>query len=273
MIGIIGGTGLYQLEALSNLKLKKTETPFGPPSSSIAMSSQLAFLPRHGLHHELLPGEINYRANIWALKSLGVTKLLSVSSVGSLSEKIRPGDFAIPDQYLDFTKDNRAATFFGRGLLGHVSMAEASCPGMTEHLRRAIAHNNHVQLHSPTTYACIEGPRYNTKAESFFLQNSGADLVGMTAIPEVFLAREAQMCHATLCVVTDYDCWKSHPKEQVSAQKVTEVFQKNIEQVFQILKTFLLSDFSASMCNCRSALENSLLSQDRSNSLFKVLSA
>src|SRR6185437_10884827 len=196
MIGIIGGTGLYQMDELRVTDVREAATPFGSPSSPIVLGvlqdRDVAFLARHGLHHNLLPSEINYRGNVWALKSLGVRTILGVSAVGSLREEIRPGDLALPSQYLDFTKGLRASTFFGRGLVAHVSTAHPTCRSTAAVVART-ARALELRLHEDKTYACIEGPRFGTRAESFFLRTAGADLVGMTNVPEAFLACEAQL--------------------------------------------------------------------------------
>ena len=196
MIGIIGGTGLYQMDELQVTEVREVTTPFGSPSSPIVLGMlqgrNVAFLARHGLHHDLLPSEINYRGNIWALKSLGVRTIVGVSAVGSLREEIRPGDLALSSQYLDFTKGLRASTFFGRGLIAHVSTANPTCSATAALIARA-ARALELTIHEDKTHACIEGPRFGTRAESHLLRSSGADLVGMTNVPEVFLACEAQL--------------------------------------------------------------------------------
>lgn len=239
MIGIIGGTGLYKMEGMEGLEQLEFQTPFGPPSSAVTVGRlggrKVAFLPRHGAHHQILPSEINYRANIWALKKLGVRHLISVSAVGSLAMECKPADLAIPSQYIDFTKGERGRTFFGSGMVAHISSAQPSCP----HLSMAIYHaakSFDIGIHKDQTYACVEGPRLGTKAESFFLQKSGATLVGMTNVPEVFLAREAQMAYATIAVITDYDCWLDDPSQHVSVEKVIDLYRANIGKVQMVIK-------------------------------------
>lgn len=258
MIGIIGGTGLYELESLSNLELRSCETPFGAPSALISVGPKFAFLPRHGRHHELLPGEINYRANIWALKSVGVGRIISISSVGSLVEHFRPGELTLPDQYLDFTK-HRAASFFGEGLLAHVPMADPTCPALAHQILEATRDTEDIRVHPQGTLACVEGPRYSTRAESFFLKQAGAHMVGMTAIPEAFLAREAQLCYASFSIITDYDCWKQEPGEQVSAQKVIDQFKTSSAYVLKVLRLVLSSDAEFGECSCNKALDGAVI--------------
>ena len=238
MIGIIGGTGLYRMEALQVTQTREVSTPFGPPSSPIVLGvlqgRDVAFLARHGLHHDLLPGEINFRANIWALKSVGVRTVIGVSAVGSLREEIRPGDLSLPSQYLDFTKGQRAATFFGRGMVAHISTAQPVCAA-TAGLIARVARSLGTKVHENKTYACVEGPRLGTRAESFFLRGAGADLVGMTNVPEAFLAAEAQLGYCTISLATDYDCWLEDASQHVSAEQVIALFHKNLGRVQQLI--------------------------------------
>ncbi|HEY6484138.1 MAG TPA: S-methyl-5'-thioadenosine phosphorylase [Steroidobacteraceae bacterium] len=265
MIGIIGGTGLYQMAALEVSDVRSVETPFGVPSGPIVLGSiegrRSAFLARHGLRHEWLPSEINYRANIWALKSLGVRTLLSVSAVGSLRQEIRPGDLVLPCQYLDFTKGLRAATFFGGGIVAHVSMAHPTCSATSALISRCArsleAHGS--GLHEDKTYACVEGPRFGTRAESFFLRQCGADVVGMTNVPEAFLAREAQLGYCTIAVATDYDCWLEDAQHHVSADQVSKLFRDNLERVQQLLAQAIRNYTDDETRPCRRALQGAIL--------------
>ncbi|MEK6705183.1 MAG: S-methyl-5'-thioadenosine phosphorylase [Bdellovibrionota bacterium] len=269
MIGIIGGTGLYQLEGLSNMESRKIKTPFGEPSAPVLvgklstgdLSVNVAFLPRHGVHHEFLPSEINYRANIWALKAIGVRQILSFSAVGSLTENIQPGELAIPDQYFDFTKGRRVSSFFGDGLVAHISTAEPSCSLFSDHVAQK-ANEQGIPVHRKKTYACVEGPRLGTRAESFFLQKAGCDLVGMTNIPEAFLAREAQLCYCTIAVVTDYDCWLDDPSQHVSVDKVIDHYKANLNRVKKILHSVLVSDLQDMVCACSHALEGAIMTPE-----------
>jgi 5'-methylthioadenosine phosphorylase len=262
MIGIIGGTGLYRMEALQVTQTREVSTPFGPPSSPIVLGvlqgREVAFLARHGLHHDLLPGEINFRANIWALKSVGVRTVIGVSAVGSLREEIRPGDISLPSQYLDFTKGQRATTFFGRGMVAHISTAQPVCAATTALITR-VARSLGTKVHENKTYACIEGPRLGTRAESFFLRGAGADLVGMTNVPEAFLAAEAQLGYCTISLATDYDCWLDDASQHVSAEQVIALFHKNLGRVQQLLAGAVAEYVEDESRPCRRALRTAIV--------------
>lgn len=262
MIGIIGGTGLYRMEALQVTQTREVSTPFGPPSSPIVLGvlqgREVAFLARHGLHHDLLPGEINFRANIWALKSVGVRTVIGVSAVGSLREAIRPGDLSLPSQYLDFTKGQRAATFFGRGMVAHISTAQPVCSSTTALITR-VARSLGTKVHENKTYACVEGPRLGTRAESFFLRGAGADLVGMTNVPEAFLAAEAQLGYCTISLATDYDCWLDDASQHVSAEQVIALFHKNLGKVQQLLAGAVAEYVEDESRACRRALRTAIV--------------
>lgn len=262
MIGIIGGTGLYQMDELQVTEVREATTPFGSPSSPIVLGMlqgrNVAFLARHGLHHDLLPGEINYRGNIWALKSLGVRTIIAVSAVGSLREEIRPGDLALSSQYLDFTKGLRASTFFGRGLVAHVSTANPTCSTTAGGVARA-ARALELTLHEGKTHACIEGPRFGTRAESLFLRNSGADLVGMTNVPEVFLAAEAQLGYCAIALATDYDCWLDDAQHHVSAAEVAKLFLGNLERVQQLVANVVADYTDDESRPCRHTLKGAIM--------------
>jgi len=262
MIGIIGGTGLYRMEALRVTQTRDVSTPFGPPSSPIVLGvlqgREVAFLARHGLHHDLLPGEINFRANIWALKSVGVRTVIGVSAVGSLREEIRPGDISLPSQYLDFTKGQRAATFFGRGVVAHISTAQPVCSATTGLIVR-VARSLGTKVHENKTYACVEGPRLGTRAESFFLRGAGADLVGMTNVPEAFLAAEAQLGYCTISLATDYDCWLDDASQHVSAEQVIALFHKNLGKVQQLLAGAVAEYAEDESRACRRALRTAIV--------------
>lgn len=262
MIGIIGGTGLYQMDELQVTEVREVTTPFGSPSAPIVLGMlqgrNVAFLARHGLNHDLLPSEVNYRGNIWALKSLGVRTLLGVSAVGSLREEIRPGDLALSSQYLDFTKGLRASTFFGRGLVAHVSTANPTCSATAAGVARA-ARALELTIHENKTHAVIEGPRFGTRAESLFLRNSGADLVGMTNVPEVFLAAEAQLGYCTIGVATDYDSWLDDPQHHVSAVEVAKLFRGNLERVQQLLANVVVESQEDESRPCRNTLQGAIM--------------
>jgi 5'-methylthioadenosine phosphorylase len=262
MIGIIGGTGLYQMDELQVTDVREVTTPFGSPSSPIVLGllqgKNVAFLARHGLHHEFLPSEINYRGNVWALKSLGVRTIVGVSAVGSLREDIRPGDLALSSQYLDLTKGLRASTFFGRGLVAHIPTANPTC-SMTAATIAGAARSLELRLHENKTHACIEGPRFGTRAESLYLRQCGADLVGMTNVPEVFLACEAQLGYCTIGLATDYDCWLEDAQNHVSAHEVAKLFQSNLERVQQLL-AYVVADYTEDEARpCRQRLKGAIM--------------
>ncbi|MCP4595142.1 S-methyl-5'-thioadenosine phosphorylase [Neptuniibacter sp.] len=263
MLGIIGGTGIYQLEGLDVTGEHDLDTPFGKPSAPIIQGRMgerdLFFLPRHGRCHELLPSEVNYRANIWALKKLGVTQVIGLSAVGSLQEEIAPGDLSLPDQYFDFVKGNREKTFFGNGLAAHVSTAEPTCKGLADDLEKA-GQSVGISLHRNKTYGCVDGPRLGTRAESFFLRGAaGCDLVGMTNVPEVFLAREAQICYCTIAIATDYDCWLDDPAQHVSVEQVIARYGASLEKAKQVLTAYINSPATEYDCGCRTSLSSAVL--------------
>lgn len=239
MIGVIGGSGLYQMDSLTEAQEHIVETPFGRPSDVVVTGqvngTQVAFLARHGRGHRLIPTEVPYRANIYALKSLGVRYLISVSAVGSLREEIRPLDMVLPDQFIDLTK-HRTSTFFGDDAVAHVSMAQPVCPELYDLLAQAVEEQNFtgLQLHKGGTYVCIEGPSFSSVAESHWYRSMGANIIGMTNMPEAKLAREAQISYATLALATDYDCW--HPKEaHVTADIAIANLMKNAEHAQRVL--------------------------------------
>lgn len=242
-----------------------TAYTFGAPSSEILVGDlegkKIAFLPRHGSQHQILPSEINYRANIWALKSVGVRRIISVSAVGSLREEVRPGDLAMPSQYFDWTRGRRIGSFFGDGLVAHVSTAQPSCQILSKKIKES-ADGIDLDLHTGKTYACVEGPRLGTRSESLFLRQAGCDLVGMTNIPEVFLAREAQICYCTIAVATDYDCWLDDPSQHASVDKVIELYGKNIGRVQTLLKKVVERENDYTECSCHSALKFAVMTKE-----------
>ncbi len=263
MLGIIGGTGLYTMENSEIRREHAITTPFGKPSAPVAESyykgNKFFFLPRHGSNHDFLPHEVNYRANIFALKLLGVTSVIGVSAVGSLKEEIKPGDFSIPDQYFDFVKGNRERTFFGQGLVGHISTAEPVCDRLSRQILEAGKELD-MHIHTKKTYGCVDGPRLGTRAESFFLRGpAGCDLVGMTNIPEAFLAREAQICYVSLTIATDYDCWLDDPAQHVSVEMVFSRYGKSMERAEKLIKNFLAKKFDLLDCPCRNALKTAII--------------
>lgn len=240
-LGVIGGSGLYDLPGLKNLQEELVETPFGIPSDKIVTGEsngkRVAFLPRHGKGHRFTPSEVNYKANIFALKKLGVNQIVSVSAVGSLQEQYAPGSIVIPSQILDRTNSARQRTFFGEGLVGHVSFADPFCPFLRNALRQACEREGHPASASGT-YVCVEGPRFSSRAESNSYRAQGSDIIGMTAMPEAILAREAEIPYATLAFVTDYDCWKEHEAE-VTVEAVMLVLKQNSELSKKIVKNIL----------------------------------
>lgn len=262
VLGIIGGTGLYKLDGLEGLQELNIDTPFGRPSAPVRVGrlsgQSIAFLPRHGLHHQILPSEINYRANLWALKAAGVRKVLSVSATGSLEEAIAPGSLAVVSQYFDWTKGKRAHTYFGEGIVGHISTAKPSCGALSTRVLSA-GEKSGVAIHSEKTYACVEGPRLGTRAESFFLRQAGCHLVGMTNLPEAFLAREAQLCYCTLAIATDYDCWKDDPDEHVTVDQVIARYQATLQDVLKVIRTLAADGSEYAACACSSSLSGAIL--------------
>ncbi len=240
IIGVIGGSGLYAMDALQQAHEQVVDTPFGKPSDAIVTGlvrgQAVAFLARHGRGHRLIPGEVPYRANIYALKSLGVRYLISISAVGSLREDIRPLDMVLPDQFIDLTRQ-RQGTFFGDGAVAHVSMAQPVCAGLSQVLADAFVKADlaeQTRLHRGGCYVCIEGPAFSTRAESHWYRTLGAGVIGMTNMPEAKLAREAQMAYATLALVTDYDCW--HPREsEVTAELAIANLTKNAANAQRVL--------------------------------------
>lgn len=246
--GIIGGTGLYKMPGLEITERREIETPFGAPSAPLTIGrvhdQEVVFLPRHGEGHGILPSEICFRANIWALKQAGARNVISVSATGSLREEIEPGDIVVPSQYFDWTRGRRVPTFFGDGMVGHISTAEPTSRELTDAICEAAARAG-VKIHRDKTYACVEGPRLGTRAESFFLRGAGCDLVGMTNVPEVFLACEARLNYCTIAIATDYDCWLDDPSQHVSVEAVIALYGKSIVKVQQLLDALFTGDYSA----------------------------
>ena len=236
-IGIIGGTGLYQMEGLTNVDEVRVKTPFGDPSDAIILGdlegARLAFLPRHGRGHRIMPGEIPARANIYALKSLGVESIISISAVGSLKEDVQPLDLVIPDQIIDRTKA-RPSTFFGQGIVAHVGFAHPFCANLS-HILYASAREVGARVHDGGTYVVMEGPMFSTRAESELYRSWGASVIGMTALPEAKLAREAEICYATVACATDYDCWHD-THEAVTIEMVVANLQKNVDTAKRIIR-------------------------------------
>jgi 5'-methylthioadenosine phosphorylase len=259
-VGIIGGSGLYNMEGMTGMEEAKVTTPFGEPSDAIMLGDvggvRVAFLPRHGEGHRISPAELPSKANIYALKSLGVEWIISVSAVGSLKEEIAPLDIVIPDQLIDATK-GRASTFFTDGIVGHVAFAEPFCPVLSQ-LSLEASTKAGARVHQGGTYLVIEGPQFSTRAESQLYCSWGVDVVGMTASPEAKLAREAEMCYATVAIVTDYDCW--HPgHESVTAEMILTNLRKGVDTVKRVLKLLLPSIPERRDCACSSALKHAVV--------------
>jgi len=259
---VIGGSGLYGMNGLTDTQEQHIETPFGKPSSPIVVGTlegqRVAFLARHGVGHFISPTEVNYRANIYALKSLGATRIVSISACGSLREDYAPGHIVIPDQIYDNTKD-RARTFFGEGLVAHVGVAEPFCGSFSASVFDAVKTTSGATVHRGGALVVIEGPRFSTRAESNVFRTWGMSIIGMTAAPEAFLAREAEMCYATMAHVTDYDVWHISA-ESVSVDMVIQTLNKNTEIAQQALRILAQNLSAERICACGSALATALIS-------------
>lgn len=254
-IGIIGGSGLYEMDGLTDIREVRVRTPFGSPSDHLVVGTldgvSVAFLSRHGRGHRLAPSDINYRANIYALKTLGVSRVISVSAVGSMKETLKPGHVVLPDQFIDLTK-RRASTFFEKGIVAHVAFADPVCPAMNRVLHKA-ALGVEAMVHAGGTYVCIEGPQFSSRAESLLYRQWGVDVIGMTNMPEAKLAREAELCYATMALVTDYDCWHSS-ENPVTVDMILDTLQKNVALAKRILRTAVRDMAGPRDCPCGSAL-------------------
>jgi 5'-methylthioadenosine phosphorylase len=265
MLAIIGGTGLYSLEGMQVDEHFDADTPFGRASGAVLRGrvggQPLLFLARHGSGHRLLPHEVNYRANVFALKRAGATMLLGFSAVGSLAEEVTPGDLAMPEQYVDWTRGTRERTFFGGGVAAHVSTANPVSAALVDATAAAAAAIG-VPLHRGLTYACVEGPRLGTRAESHLLRRLGCHLVGMTNVPEAFLAREAQIAYATVGIVTDYDCWMEDPARHVSATGIFELYGASLAKARRVLDRLLAGPLPEPEAAIRCALQTALLTAD-----------
>jgi 5'-methylthioadenosine phosphorylase len=263
-VGVIGGTGLYQLDGMTQVEEVKVKTPFGDPSDSIILGKlegvKVAFLPRHGKGHRLSPTELPSRANIYALKSLGVEYILAISTVGSLQEKIRPLDIVIPDQIIDRTF-LRQDTFFGNGIVAHVPFADPFCPVLGEIVYES-ARQLKIRAHDGGICIVMEGPQFSTRAESELYRSWGADVIFMTGLPEAKLAREAEICYAAIAVVTDYDCWNVL-SEPVSTEMVVENLTKSVEAAKKILRQAIISLPQKRDCSCANALENAIITDPK----------
>lgn len=262
IFAVIGGSGLYQMEGLTDIEEHDLDTPFGKPSAPIVVGTlegkRIAFLARHGIGHRYSPTEVNYRANIFALKMLGVEHVISVNACGSLREDFAPGHIVIPDQLFDFTK-NRKRTFFEGGLVAHVGVADPFCPNLSAQVYRAVKATG-ATVHRGGKFITIEGPRFSTRAESNVFRAWGMDIIGMTTSPEAFLAREAEMCYAVIAHVTDYDVWRL-TEEPVSAEMVIQTLQRNTAMVQEAIRN-LAREFQPTVgCECKQALATALVTR------------
>ncbi len=279
VLGIIGGSGVYDIDGLSNTRWKKVESAFGEPSDELLFGEldgqQMVFLPRHGRGHRIPPSEINFRANIDALKRAGVTDVISVSAVGSLKAKLKPGTFVIVDQFIDRTFA-RNKSFFSTGLVAHVSMAHPVCNRLGEHLELA-AKNSNIEVVRGGTYLVMEGPQFSSVAESELYRSWGCDVIGMTNMPEAKLAREAEMCYATVAMVTDYDCWHDD-HDNVTVDAIIKVLLANADNARSLVKNVAKSvdtDTYGATCSCKSSLDNAIITAPdaRDKNMLDKLSA
>jgi 5'-methylthioadenosine phosphorylase len=259
-IGIIGGSGLYEMEGLTDVSTLRMDTPFGDPSDDLLTGLldgiRMVFLPRHGRGHRISPSELNSRANIFAMKKLGVSRIISVSAVGSMREEIRPGDIVVCNQFFDRTK-GRPSTFFRNGIVAHVHFADPVCDVLSRCLYE-MGLDLGARMHEGGTYLVMEGPQFSTRAESGIYRQWGVDVIGMTNLPEAKLAREAEICYATLALATDYDCWHDR-EEDVSVESVLEVIRKNVSTAQNILRSVVRRLPKQRRCPCANALENAIL--------------
>lgn len=259
-VGVIGGSGFYEMEGLTDLEEVRPPTPFGDPSDGIVLGTlegvRVAFLPRHGKGHRILPSEVPARANIYALKSLGVESIISISAVGSLREELQPLHLVVPDQIIDRTR-SRPSTFFGRGLVAHVAMSDPFCPVLADIVHQSAVEAG-VTVHRGATCVVVEGPSFSTRAESHLYRSWGADVIGMTALPEAKLAREAEICYVTLASVTDYDCWYEGHTE-VTAELILDNLSRNVATCRRVVANVIRRLPDARSCPCACALDNALV--------------
>jgi 5'-methylthioadenosine phosphorylase len=260
VIGVLGGSGLYDIAGLTDVEEVRLDTPFGEPSDAyvtgVLEGRTLVFLPRHGRGHRISPSEVNYRANIHGFKQLGAQWLISISAVGSMREEIKPGDVVIVDQLFDRTRD-RPRTFFGDGIVGHIEFADPMCPDLSR-LLGEVAREAGARVHEGGTYICIEGPQFSTRAESRIYRSWGVDVIGMTNIPEAKLAREAGLCYATVAMSTDYDCWHE-AEDDVSVEAIVQQLQRNAELARQIIRQAALRIPTRRSCRCADAVKNAVI--------------
>ena len=262
-VGVIGGSGLYEMAELAEKNEVAVSTPFGKPSDPLVIGTlrgrRVAFLARHGRGHRLMPTEINYRANIYAMKKLGVERIISASAVGSLKEEHQPLDILLPDQFFDRTRYREGETFFGKGLVAHISFADPVCPQLCD-LLETSARVESIPIHRGGTYLCMEGPAFSTKAESNVYRSLGMDVIGMTNLQEAKLAREAEICYATLALVTDYDCW--HPEhDAVTVAQIIDNLNRNAVNAQKVIAAAVADMPAQRICKCGSALSHALLTE------------
>lgn len=259
-IGIIGGSGLYEIDGLHQVKQVTVATPFGSPSSPVVLGEmdgvRVAFLSRHGRGHRLSPSEINYRANVYALKAIGVRRVISVSAVGSMKDSVKPGDVVLPDQFIDLTK-RRLSTFFEGGVVAHVAFGDPVCASLATSLLGA-GRSVGATVHQGGTYLCMEGPQFSTKAESNLYRQWGVSVIGMTNMPEAKLAREAELCYATVALVTDYDCWHEI-EEPVTVEAILATLCANVALAKRLLRAAVKSAASVTSCPCQQALQHAIV--------------
>lgn len=264
-IGIIGGSGLYDIEGISRLRRIAVETPFGKPSDKYIAGEleggDVVFLPRHGAGHRISPSEINYRANIYGMKKLGVERIISLSACGSLREELKPLDFVIPDQFVDRTSQARKMTFFEKGIVAHISFAHPVCGELAKNVYGS-AKKSGVTAHAGGAYLNMEGPAFSTRAESHLYRRWGMDIIGMTNMAEARLAREAEICYCSLCAVTDYDCWYES-EEAVTVEMVLANLNRNIQNAKNILKNLIPSLSDKRSCGCSSALKYAIITDKK----------
>jgi 5'-methylthioadenosine phosphorylase len=264
-IGVIGGSGLYEMEGLTDIRPVTVDTPFGMPSddyvTGLLNGVKMVFLPRHGRGHRLLPSEVNYRANIFGMKKLGVERIISVSAVGSMKEDIPPGDIVIPDQFIDRTRGLRKDTFFGDGVVAHVAFADPVCADLSAVLY-AAARKAGATVHRGGTYLCMEGPAFSTRAESFLYRSFGVAVIGMTNLTEAKLAREAEICYGTIALSTDYDCWHEQ-HDDVSVEAIVAIIRQNVAMAKNIIRHAVAEIAGERSCPCATALQHAVIT-DRS---------
>ncbi len=265
-IGVIGGSGLYEINGLEIIDEVRIETPFGDPSDLFILGhfdeKEVVFLPRHGRNHSQLPSEINFKANIWGLKKLGVEWIISVSAVGSFKKEIKPCDVVLIDQFFDRTNQGRPNTFFGDGIVGHIMFAHPICQNLQKILFEAAQNVNEITIHNGGTYLNMEGPAFSTKAESLLYKSWGMDVIGMTNLQEAKLAREAEICYATLAMVTDWDCWiEGDPDAVVNVEMIVKNLEKNIIHAKTIIRNAVQKLPVERTCECCHALENAIMTR------------